>query len=111
MAVRARVQRPVAVRSAWLLRALASITTLLSFGAMASFAAGHLYEASAPLRPVAPAAAVPAPTPRPLFRSAPSGDDDGGGDDGGADDGRVFVSPQIPTTNAVPLTRTRQSGG
>ena len=103
--------RRAAIGSPWLLRAIASGMTLLSFGAMTYFAAGHMQESDAPLKPSAPAAvlAASAPVPTPAARSrftspaatpAPAA----------ANGGRSFVSPQVPTTPRAPVTRTRQSG-
>ena len=85
-----------AIRSAVLLRVLASALTLFSFGAMTSFAAGNLYQAKAPLQPSAPVSApevTPVPTIAPTARNS-----------------RTFVSPTVRTTTRTPTTRTRQSG-
>lgn len=96
---RAERRRPI-ITSGGLLRAITSLLTVLSFGAIAYFAAGHVYEASAPLQPSAPASVLaasgvaPDPTAAPIQR-----------------DRRTFISPQVPTTTSrVPVTRTRQSG-
>jgi hypothetical protein len=83
--------------------------TLLSFGAMTYFAAGHVQEADAPLKPSAPAAVVAAaaPMPTPAARSrftSPAATP------ALANGGRSFVSPTVPTTPRAPVTRTRQSG-
>ena len=96
-------RRPVAIRSPWLLRLIGAGMTLLTFGSMTYFAAGHVYEPNAPLQPTAPSAvSTPAPAAQVPFS----------GDDASGDDGRgFFISPQIPTTVTPPITRTRQSGG
>lgn len=102
-------RRPVAIRSPWLLRLIGAGMTLLTFGSMTYFAAGHVYEPNAPLQPTAPNAAVSTRAPA---AQVPFSGDDSAGDDGSGDDGRgFFVSPSVPTTNLVPITRTRQSGG
>ncbi len=95
MGTRGTPTRPApAIRSPWLLRAIATSMTLLSFGAMTYFAAGHVQEANAPLQPTAPAAvaAAPTPTPTPATRR------------------RTVIAPTVPTSPQAPLTRTRQSG-
>ncbi len=71
--------------------------TLLTFGSMTFFAAGHVQDPSAPLQPSAPAGVVSVPVP--TATPAPARFRD------------FFVSPSVPTTNVAPITRTRQSGG
>lgn len=95
MGTRGTSTRPApAIRSPWLLRVIATGMTLLTFGSMTYFAAGHVQDANAPLQPTAPAAivAAPAPTPTPATRR------------------RTVISPTVPMTPQAPLTRTRQSG-
>lgn len=97
MGTRGTPARPQpAIRSPWLLSVIATGMTLLSFGAMTYFAAGHVQEANAPLQPSAPAQAVAAPAPTPT--PAP------------ATRRRTVISPTVPTTPQAPVTRTRQSG-
>lgn len=84
-----------AIRWPWLLRAIAASMTLLTFGSMTYFAAGHVQDPAAPLQPGAPAGMVSAPVPTPTQATRRS----------------FFVSPTVPTTQLFPITRTRQSGG
>jgi len=81
-----RRRRPL-IRSLLALRAIATIITLLSFGGMTAFAAGHAKPAQAALAPTVLAATSPVPT-------AP---------------GRLRLSPQVPVTRQPPVTTTHRS--
>ena len=84
------------VRSARVLKLLASSATVFTFGGMTAFAATHLQNPDAPLKPPV-AAAEPAPTarPAPVRTAAPRRDQ--------------RIAPQIPTTTAQPRTKTHRS--
>ena len=80
------------IRSKNALRVLVTGVTFTTFTGMSAFAASHIQNAAAPLRPSADgtmpsATATPAPTART----------------------RTTVTGQVPTTTAAPRTRTRRS--
>jgi hypothetical protein len=85
------------VRSARALKVIASTATLFTFGGMTAFAATHLQNPEAPLRPPV-AAAEPAAThtPVPVRTATPRRD-------------QQRIAPQIPTTTAPPRTKTHRS--
>jgi hypothetical protein len=80
-----------------MLKILASAATFCTFGGMTAFAATHLQNPDAPLKPpVAAAEAAPTATPAPARTLAPRRD-------------QQRIAPQIPTTTAQPRTRTHRS--
>ena len=79
------------IRSTYLFRALITGITLTTFTGMSAFAATHVQNSAAPLQPSADGTNAPAATATPTVRS------------------RTTVTNQIPTTTAVPRTRTRKS--
>jgi hypothetical protein len=85
------------VRSARALKTIASAATLFTFGGMTAFAATHLQNPDAPLRPpVAAAEPGPTATPAPFRTTTPRRD-------------QQRIAPQIPTTTAPPRTKTHHS--
>ena len=85
----ASARRPPLIRSILALRVIATIITLLSFGGMTAYAAGHAKPTQAALAPAVVAA--PAPTLVPVLT------------------GRLRLSPQVPVTRLPPLTTTHRS--
>jgi len=76
---------------------LASSATVFTFGGMTAFAATHLQNPDAPLKPpVAAAEPAPTATPAPIRTQAPRRD-------------QQRIAPQIPTTTAQPRTKTHRS--
>jgi methyl coenzyme M reductase subunit C len=83
-----RATKPL-ITSTLVLRALAAAITLSSFGGMTIFASENLHTSSAPLQPAAVVTATPTPTT--------------------VTTGRTTTRRSVTSTNAAPLTRTKQS--
>jgi hypothetical protein len=98
MTDRPRRKRKPLIASTLALRTLAAAITLSSFGGMTIFASENLHTTNAPLQPsavvaAAVATATPAPTTAPTTGTTR----------------RTTTNRSVTSTNAAPVTRTKQS--